>query len=119
MPNDHDFPVALAPDPDGGAGALCWTAGILVITTLALALLNAGAIANWAQELPASPATAKLVGAAEAWQGTTTALGLETPHATLHGAWRQAESARWTGTARAKYADPRSDRRDDIPPTSK
>ena len=55
MADEDDFPVKLTPDSDGGASALRWTSGVLALTALALALLNAGAIANWSQELAPGP----------------------------------------------------------------
>lgn len=102
MTDSHDFPVDLAPDPDIGAGALRWTASVLAFVTLALALLNAGAIANWSHELAPSPATAKLMAAADAWQGATARFGLDTPHAALHQGWKHAQSARWPGRSEAR-----------------
>lgn len=95
MTDSHDFPVDLSPDPDGGAGALRWTSGVLALTTVALALLNAGAIAGWAEELRPSPTTAKVMAAADAWKGVTARLGLDTPHARLHHSWKRAEAMRW------------------------
>ena len=97
MTDSHDFPVDLPADPDGGAGALRWTARILTLTTAALALLNAAAIADWTHELSPSPGTAKLMAAADAWQGATARFGFDQPHAKLHHAWKHAESTRWQG----------------------
>ena len=102
MNDDHDFPVELTPDPDGGAGALRWTAGVLALTALALAMLNAGSIANWSHELSPSPGTAKVMAAADAWQGATVRFGLDAPHAGMHRVWKRAESMRWPGEGPAE-----------------
>ncbi|MCW3848864.1 hypothetical protein OF829_16630 [Sphingomonas sp. LB-2] len=95
MTDGEDFPVELSADPDGGAGALRWTVLVLAITTLALALLNAEAIANWSHELSPSPGTAHVMAAADAWKDTTVRIGADTPHARLHRAWKRAEAMRW------------------------
>lgn len=95
MTEDHDFPVDLPADPDGGTGALRWTSGILIATTLALAVLNASAIASWSHDLPPSPGTAKVMAIADAWQDKTARLGFDRPHAKLHKVWKRAQSSQW------------------------
>lgn len=105
MANEDDFPVKLTSDADCGAGALRWTGGVLALTTLALALLNAGAIANWSQELAPGPHTAKIMAAAETWKNATVRLGLDRPHASLHGEWKRAQSTRWPGEPVSELAE--------------
>lgn len=97
MTDSHDFPVDLPADPDGGEGALRWTAGILTIATLALALLNAEAIAGWTHDLPPSPGTARVMTAADAWHDATGRLGFGAAHAGLHQLWKRAQASRWPG----------------------
>lgn len=98
MTDSHDFPVDIAPVPGDEAGALRWTTVTLALCTLALALLNAGAISGWTQDLPPSPRTAKLMAAADAWHDLTAAAGLDQPHAKLHHVWTRAEAAPWPGS---------------------
>ena len=96
MTNSHDFPAEFAPEPEKDAEPLRWTIGILVPTALALAALNAGAIANWTQELPAGPSTAKALAVADAWHAGTAELGLDAPQKALHRTWKQVEAMRWS-----------------------
>ncbi|MBO9713296.1 hypothetical protein [Sphingomonas sp.] len=99
MIDAEDFPTELPADPDGGASAMRWTTGVIGLATAALALLNAGAIASWSEDLSPSPGTAKVMTAADGWQAAMTGLRLDAPHGELHRAWKQAESARWSGDA--------------------
>jgi hypothetical protein len=84
-----EFPTEFPDD----SGALRWTCGILAITALALACCNADAIAGWAEGLSMNPTTARIVVAAEAWQGEMRIAG--TPHAALHQAWKRAEALKF------------------------
>jgi hypothetical protein len=101
MTNSHDFPAEFPADPEDGAGALRWTIGVLVPTALALAMLNAEAIVNWAQELPANPRTAQAMTAADDWNARTAELGLDGPRKALHRAWKRAQAARWSERSRS------------------
>jgi hypothetical protein len=85
------FPTEFPED----TGALRWTCGILAITAVALACFNADAIAGWAEGLSMNPTTARIVVAADAWQGAMNAAGLGAPHADLHHVWKRAEAQRW------------------------
>jgi hypothetical protein len=95
MTNSHDFPAEFPPHPDHDARPLRWAIEIIVLTALALAVLNAEAIANWTQELPAGPRTAKALTAADAWNARTAELGLDAPQKALHRAWKSAKAMRW------------------------
>jgi hypothetical protein len=100
MIESHDFPARFPAEPERGADPLRWTIGILAPTALALALLNAAAIADWTAELPADPRTAKVMAAADAWNATTAELGLDTPRKHLHRTWKRAEAMRWSQRGR-------------------
>jgi len=91
---DH-FPADFPPDPEGTPDPLRWTTRVIALTALALALLNAAALASWIQDLPAAPSTARAMAAADAWHAGTTKLGLDAPRNQLHSAWQKAEAARW------------------------
>jgi hypothetical protein len=95
MTSSPDFPAEFQADRDGGGEALRWTVGVIVPTAFALALLNAEAIASWTHDLPASPRTAKLMTAADAWHARTAALALHAPRNVLHRAWKRAEATGW------------------------
>lgn len=99
--DSYAFPADLADDADLGAGALRWTAMVVVLTTALLALVNAQSIRSWAEELPPGPTTVQLVSAAGAWEEATAQTGLGTGRARLHKAWRGFEEARWTPQAQA------------------
>jgi hypothetical protein len=53
-----------------------WSAGVVVVSTLALLAFNSHALANWADQLPVTPATAPVVNAAHGWHDRAGALGL-------------------------------------------
>lgn len=93
----HDLvsPVDLAPDPAGGGAPLRWTASVIIVATLLLALFNAGALVNWAQGLPPSTANARIVAAAQGWYGMTEALGLTRPGETIRTAYDTIKAARF------------------------
>lgn len=95
MTNSHDFPAEFPPDPAGGAAALRWTIGVIAPAALALAVLNTQSIVDWAQELPPAPSTAKIMAAADAWQASSAALGLDAPRNALHRVWKRAEAMQW------------------------
>jgi hypothetical protein len=100
--SSHDFPADFPGEPEGGADPLRWTIAILVLTALALAALNAEAIANWTEELPADPRTAEALAAADAWNARTTELGLDAPQKALHRAWKRAQAVRWSEGGRPR-----------------
>ena len=102
MTESDDFPARFADDPASGSDPLCWTIAILAPTALALALLNAEAIASWSAELPADPRTAEVLAAADAWNARTAELGLDAPRKQLHRAWRRAEALRWPVQGRSR-----------------
>jgi hypothetical protein len=95
MTDSDNFPARFPAEPGIGAEPLRWTVGILAPTALALAMLNAEAIANWVAELPAEPGTAKALAAADAWNARTAELGLDAPRKHLHRAWKRAEAMEW------------------------
>lgn len=95
MSDAHDFPARLPAGSDDSAGALRWTCGVLALSTLALALLNAQAIVNWTGELPATPGTARVMVAADAWKARTADLRLDVAQEGLRRAWKRAEAVRW------------------------
>jgi hypothetical protein len=68
-----------------------WTWGVLISSSLALALFNSHAIANWADQLPPNDLTAPIVMAADAWHDQAGRLGL---NAMVDAVQRWADRAR-------------------------
>jgi len=95
MTDTREFPAEFPADPERDAAALRWTIGVIGPSALALALLNAAAIADWTNGLPVAPSTAKVMTAAEAWNAGTGELGLDAPRAGLHRAWQRAQAMQW------------------------
>lgn len=94
--DSYEFPTDLAEEANAGS-ALGWTAIVLATTSAALALTNAGAISGWAASFDPQPGVIALVHAADGWDEATARLGLGTPHARMHRAWKHMEQARWSG----------------------
>jgi len=91
-----EFPVDL-PGPVGREHALRWTATIVAVATLLLALTNASAIASWGAEQTPGPRVAQLLDHADRWREATDQAGLGSARATLHRLWKKMEEARWPG----------------------
>lgn len=92
--DSYEFPTDLPADANGGAGALRWTATIIVLATGLLALTNAQSIRSWTEELPLGPRVLQLVAAANDWEAVTSGPG--GARARLHRIWRGMAEARWT-----------------------
>jgi hypothetical protein len=60
----------------GLRAGIAWCCGVVLVSTLALLALNSHALANWADQLPVTPATAPVVNAAHGWHDRAGALGL-------------------------------------------
>lgn len=93
MDEEDAFPAALPDDPAGTGSALGWTAAVVAITTLLLAVFNAQALEGWADDLTPSPAVGHVVAAASAWRARTDRYALGVPRRRLHAAWKAAERA--------------------------
>lgn len=98
MVEEQDFPTQLGDETDGGA--LRWTTGIIVLTALALAVFNAGAITAWTEDLVPGPAATHAVITAERWKGATAQVGLDTAYGEVHRLWKRLEEVRWPDRAR-------------------
>jgi hypothetical protein len=53
-----------------------WATGAVLTSSLALLAFNSHALANWADQLPVVPATARLVAVADDWHARAQRLGL-------------------------------------------
>lgn len=87
-----ESPIDLAEEDDAalqtGWG---WIWGVLASSSVVLALFNAHAVRNWAEQLPPSAMTAPIVAAAEHWYDTADRLGL---NRMVDGAERAAKALR-------------------------
>ncbi|MFA6114405.1 MAG: hypothetical protein WC729_10440 [Sphingomonas sp.] len=95
MSRPQEFPVDL-PGPAGQERALRWTAIVIGVATLSLALTNANAITSWGAEQTPGPRVAQLLERADRWRETTDSVGLGAPRATMHRIWKKIEEARWS-----------------------
>ncbi|QNQ11776.1 hypothetical protein [Sphingomonas alpina] len=106
--DSYEFPTDLPDDTndgaDGSAGTLRWTATIVVLTTMFLALFNAHTLTGWAEDLPPGPAVVKVVAAANTWEQATADLGLGSGHARMHKAWTRLERKGWSGEGDVQMA---------------
>lgn len=93
----YEFPAALADDGDDARVTLRWTARVVVLATLGLALFNPTAISGWFDDLPPGPTTVRLAAISENWAEAADRIGLGMGHATLHAAWKTAERTDWKG----------------------
>ena len=90
-------PVDLPADPAEDGHALRWASITIAVAALFLLLTNAVSIDDWANELPPSPAAARLTGVTAAWASATEAVGLAAPRAAVHRLWKQGEAVSFAG----------------------
>ena len=87
-----------APDADPApAGGLGWAFGVIATGCVALALFNSHAVANWANQLPQTTATAPVIDAANRWHDRAGALGLNQVVDRVERAATAMRAARWPG----------------------
>lgn len=101
----YEFPADFADDPEPPRASLRWTASVIALATIGLALLNPSAIDGWVSDLPPGPVTARLAVATDAWAEAANHIGLGAGHARMHAAWKAAERADWTGRGQVEMAD--------------
>ena len=97
MSDLYEFPADLPDQDDDGRATLRWTAGVIALATLGLALFNPTAISGWIDDLPPGPATIHLVTMSDDWAAAADHIGLASGHARLHAAWKAAERTDWKG----------------------
>lgn len=96
MADPFDSPVDVAADA-GGLSGLAQMAAAVSVAVVVLALLNAHALAAWADGLTPSPRTAAVLALSHELADSTAAQGLDAPRAALKSQWDQAKAARWAG----------------------
>lgn len=99
MADAFDSPVDVTADERGLSG-LGQMAIVVVVAVVTLALLNAHALAAWADTLEPGARSARIGDAAHALADRTAARGFDGPRATLHDQWNRAKAARWSGQSR-------------------
>lgn len=93
---DHGFePEAPPHDNVEASRAKGWTTRTLIVTTLALALLNAHSLQSWATTLPPDWGGETIRAMAEAWYGRMVDAGLDQPRAAIHDAYEAKKSLTW------------------------
>lgn len=101
----YEFPADFADDDEPPRATLRWTASVIVLSTIGLALLNPSAIDGWVGDLPPTPTTERLAVVTGAWADAANHIGLGASHAGMHAAWKAAERADWSGRGQVEMAD--------------
>lgn len=83
---------------DDGRG---WARGVVVGGALMLALFNVNSARSWLALQSPDSLPAFTQPAVDAWWKVTSAVGLDTPRATLAGLWNGVKSASWPGAPSA------------------
>ena len=98
MTDQFDSPVDVEGPQEGpsGLGQMAVAVAVAVVT---LALLNAHALAAWADGLEPGTRSAAIGIAAHGLADKNAALGLDGPRAALHDEWRKVKAARWPDQA--------------------
>jgi hypothetical protein len=94
MADRFDSPVDVGSD-DGGLSGLGQMAVAVGIALFTLAMLNAHALAAWADGLPPGQRGARIGAAARQLADQTAARGFDAPRAALHERWDKVKAARW------------------------
>lgn len=94
MAEAFDSPVDIATD-DQGLSGLGMLAVAVAVALLVLAMLNAHALAAWADTLEPGANTARIGAAAHGLADA--AAGMDAPRAALHDEWETVKAARWPG----------------------
>lgn len=91
MPNDFS-PIDLPSDKNDRKRAGLWTGIVISTASLLLALLNAEAVADWADSLAPTIWTAPIVSTADSWRDLAAEIGLSVPRDFLHRYWKKLEA---------------------------
>jgi len=96
MADEFDSPVDIAGDEQGlsGLGLLAVAMGVALFV---LAMLNAHALAAWADGLEPGARAARIGAVAHGLADATAARGLDGPRAALHDEWNRVKAARFSG----------------------
>jgi hypothetical protein len=96
MAEDFDSPVDIATD-DQGLSGLGLLAVAMAVALFVLTLLNAHALAAWADTLEPGAQSARIGTVAHGLADATAAQGLDGPRAAMHDEWETVKAARWAG----------------------
>lgn len=91
MPNDFS-PIDLPSDRNDRKQAGLWTGIVISTASFLLVLLNAEAVADWADSLSPTIWTAPIVSTADSWRDLTAEIGLSAPRDFLHRYWKKLEA---------------------------
>lgn len=96
MAEDFSSPVDIESDEQGLSGL--WLLAVAMgVALFVLAMLNAHALAAWADGLEPGARSARIGAVAHGLADATAARGLDGPRAALHDEWNQVKAARFTG----------------------
>ena len=101
MANRFDSPVDVEADEVGLSG-LAQMATVVTVALLTLALLNAHALAAWADGLEPGNRSARIGVIAHSLADHAATLGLDEPRAALNAQWNKVKAARWPDQAPAE-----------------
>jgi hypothetical protein len=105
MADPYEFPTDLGDDVEPPRDAMRWSATVIGLSTLGLALLNPEALDGWVNDVPPSLWTLRLSTITGAYAEGAENIGLGTAHARMHRAWKKAERADWSGRQPVETAD--------------
>lgn len=101
MADRFDSPVDVEA-AEAGLSGLGQMATALIVAVVTLALLNAHALAAWADGLEPGDRSARIAAAAHGLAARTAERGLDGPRAALHAEWNKVKAARWPDQAAAE-----------------
>lgn len=94
-------PVDL-PGSGGVRAGLGWATVAIAMASLFLLLTNAQALDGWAAEQEPSETMVRVTDATAGWLAATERMGASQPRAWMHGVWKRAQAARFSGQAAAE-----------------
>jgi hypothetical protein len=94
--DQFDSPVDVAAETQGVSG-LVYMVVAVGVALFTVAMLNAHALAAWADGLDPGTRTARIVMVAHGLADRTAERGLDGPRAALKSTWDQAKARRWRG----------------------
>ena len=101
MSDQFDSPMDVEA-PEAGISGLAQMATAVIVALVTLAMLNAHALAAWADGLEPGARSARIGAIAHGLADRTAARGFDVPRAALHDQWKTVKAARWPDQAPAQ-----------------
>lgn len=83
-----------------------WTASVIILLAILMALFNSAAIRSWTTTLPPDWTTETLRQLSQVWTDRIAVAGLDEPRAALRNVWTRARDAGWDGQPRPATVEP-------------